>query len=259
MVITGNPVPIEKLKGIRENPSGREVDIEVEGAKPYVLEVLHYYATGAKSCEYEADGAVGRIHATYAGPPAGVTEVPQDRISLKTNEVQQSLFLNDRYIGIPKSIIKVIRDQIAKQDGTATAYRDATGEITAACLFANGFSNLGPLELFDSLLAQNDSFVLFARAIMRTRTVSPRFDTKVSQTDVGALFTAEQLSTALSGSTLPFQVPTMTLTADDVTQGRIVAWLKTQCDVDDTAGGQRQLTESWRMAKYLPGVYPVKV
>lgn len=256
IVVTGQLTPIEKIKRIRVTPSGQSTDVEVEGVRPYVLEMIQYYATipGLKDLQYEADGASAKIEATYAGPPAGVTEVPLDRISLRSVPQQLSLYLNDRYVWIPARVMKEIRQTLA--DGTN--YSEATGRITEACLFEGGLSNQIPLELYDSILIGNDSFEFVSRNITRTRTVSPRFNTNVAQADVGSLFTGDQLVTALSGSTLPFEVPALTLTAEDTTMGRIVAWRKTQCDVDDTAGGQRQLTESWQLAKWMPGVYPVK-
>jgi hypothetical protein len=246
IVVTGNPVPIEKLEEVDIGPSGMSYTIGIEGVKLFVEEMLGFYAMHATDIAYRANGATAKITARYAGPAPGVTEVPLDTISLKTSEIQQALYKNARYASLHPGTIDVIRRAVLSDE----EYSDKLDKIYAS---ANAHGTSGPLaqELFDWLLAGTDSYQVCVRTITRTRTVSQRFDRKVAQADMDKLFTPEQLATYL-GSGIPFTVPTLTLNAAEIALGLIVAWRKFMCDCDDTAGGQGQLVEAWQLAKWSP-------
>ena len=254
MVITGNPNPIEKIEAIDIEPNFRSYTLGIEGAKPFVLEMVNFYAAiGVTSLSYRANGAIAKITCRVAGgSPLGGAEVPIDKISLKTSELSQSLWLNAKYASLHPAVVKMIRQRIADGEEYASAVANLTDDANHY-----GSSQGLTLELYDWLLRGHDSFVSFQQTITRTRTVSPRFDRKLAESEVGYLFTPDQLVKYLGGNTIPFTVPTQTLTADEQTMGLIVAWQKFMCDCDDTAGGQSTLVEAWRLAKWSPH-YPVK-
>lgn len=252
MVVSGQLAPIEKLESVEIDSNGRAYTIKVEGAKPFVKAMIDTYASipGAK-VTYTADGAVGRIVARFTGPGAGITEVPLDRIALKTSEMEQPLYLNKRYVGLHPAVVKQIRQTVA--DGTN--YSDATGEITQAAITYWSSQGLA-LELYDWIVGGTDSFKVCVRTITRTRTVSPAFNRKIAQDDMEKLFTPQQLAEYL-GSAIPFTVPTLTLNAEEIAKGLVVAWRKFMCDCDDTATGQGEMVEAWQLAKWAPH-YDVK-
>lgn len=244
-VASGILTPFAKLIEVDVTPAGRSYTVQVDGIRPRVAELLAFYSIGARSASYRSYGAMGQIVAVYTGPEPGVTEIPIDKISLKTSQITQELYANARYSLLPPAVMKQIRQTV--QDGTD--YSDATGKITAACVTA-GISNGLALELYDWIVGGTDTFRVCARTITRTRTVSPRFDRTVSQADVEKLFTPAQLAGYL-GTAIPFTVPDLGLTAAEANKGLVVAWQKTMCDCDDTAGGQSTLTEAWELAKWV--------
>lgn len=260
IAITGDLSPRVKLLEYNSDANGQTYSLGASGAAAFVEPLLAGFILKASSVNYRLDGALAHITARYAGPRPGTTEVPKNSLSLKTTEQTLLLYANKRYAGLPQSVVKAVR---AAVDDTSMTHADGRAAINAAVLLttsdptAAAAMTLLAIELFDWILNGSDSFQTTLRTITRTQYVSQNYSVALSQADMELIFSVIQLATVL-GTALPFAVPAITLTADEIAKGYIVGWRKTQCDVEDTANYQRTLVESWTLAKWSGNHYDIK-
>lgn len=213
----------------------------------------------AESIRLDADGPTGTLVANYSRPAPGQVEIPQDTMELDCEELTQSIFVNAYFVGLHHDTIKEIRKQYEQHPDSNP--NDTDGSYGAALTEINKVAGkYGPTEVvkaddaFQFLTLQNDSFYNYAFTLNWTRTVSRFYPTNIDLADMNAIFGTAKL-VARTGNPKLFDVPPLTLTADDSAKGLVAGWRKRACKVSYLANGKMQLVQSWMLAKWNSKLY----
>lgn len=215
----------------------------------------------AESVRYKEDGAIATLTCRYAYSPNGVTEVPQETQELDTDAIQQHIFLNETFSALTAEIQHAILKETESKQSNSTnssGYRSALNNISKACSLAGlpGLTSIANTA-FDLLMSGTESFETYSFTLNRTRTVSRRYSTKISLSDINKVFNTEQL-VATVGNPLLFDVPTVALTSAEGGKRLMAGWRKKACRVVDVANGTRQMVEVWQLAKWSLNLYQAK-
>lgn len=223
-----------------------------DGPRPVLEGMLGQISVYADQVNFKSKGATARIQARYSGPRAGITEVPSETVELDTASTPISIYSAPRYAGLGTEIIKVVKVAVENSNPYKLDYGDIEEAINLK--YGAASPSKGPklalaLELYTYAVHGQDSFFFPVHTVTRTRTVSRRYSTKIDQADVNKVFTTQQLSTLL-GTQLLFAVPSLVLTAEEANIGLQVGWRKSLLRVNDAANRQRQMVETWELAKW---------
>jgi hypothetical protein len=220
----------------------------------------------AEEINVKTDGAVSTLTARYARPQNGKAEVPLETQELDTEAVQQPIFLNDTFASLTQDVVAEIRKQYEtkptvadKTKNTYTAALDAIAKVTKAYEVGTSTAVFDLAnKAFDLLQEGTENFENFSWILTRTRTVSRQYKTtKIEIQDINKIFTTEELA-AMVNNLLLFDVPSLVLTADDTRRRRFAGWRKKLAKVTDVANGQRQMIETWQLAKWSLDLYSKK-
>lgn len=217
----------------------------------------------AESIEFDTDpkGACTLV-ATYANKGTGVgqVEVPQETQELDTEAIQQSIFLNSRFQSLDQREQLLIRKVFENNE----TREDALLVLKAPIIPFEGqyiggvrpFNWALAIKAFD-LLNTTENYENHAFVLTRTRKVSRTYPGTLSLDAIGTLWTTEQLVTYTGNPTL-FEVPSITLNAQEAFKNLFAGWRMKQCRVTDVADGSRQMVEQWVLAKWSRDLYDLK-
>lgn len=191
---------------------------------------------------YTSDGTEAVIEAEYNLPQFGQKEIPVVIIDLHTYEVQTPSEFHAAFAGITDARIAEIK---------GIANRIMSGQ--SATLPTDGTE----LNLYDLLVRGQPAYIQLSYTLTRTVTASRFYPFTLSYTNDGKIFSAVQLSSELNSlDAIVPTLPALTLNASEIASGAYVAgWRKSAVHYQTASNGNRQLHETWQLAKWSSVLY----
>lgn len=223
---------------------GRQAEIDAIAAaeEPY-----------AEDVEVTGKGATYTCVARYAYDPTGGAEIPEESQEIDTEAVQQSIFTNPTFRVLPVETVHAVEQAFETKKDGATGYQDGIDAINATTANTT-YQNLAKAA-YDLLLEGAENYENYQFVMNRTRTVSSTYSTsQIDLSTIAKLYTTGQL-VAITGNPLLWNVPSVTLTAEETAKNLFAGWRKRVCRVQIVSTGQRQMIEQWALAKWSLYLY----
>lgn len=244
--------------------NGNVVESSWVGRADYLLADFLILATGGQQAEYTSDGTRGEVRVRYGNVPLdGNPEVPTVAFSMRTEEINQSIFKHPRFSALTFSVVKAIQDEIggggheiSSDNDTAAGYAGSFARIRNAAALASNDPDLA-LEAYRLMLAGDEHYLVTqSYTLTMTRTSSRGFDLPLIFADDGKLFSSNGLAN-YTATVLPFLIPQLnTLTSSQALQ-LVFAWRKRGTDVQDLTNGNVQVSEQWQSARWSLLLYSI--
>lgn len=213
-------------------------------------------SAGGKRAEYVRTGNDASVTVDYASNPAGSVEVPVVSITMRGEEITQSIFKHVVYSQLHPATIKVIKDE-------ATGTKDYIDAINAINLEADKHDNdeAAAEQAFNLLLAGTEHYISTeSYVVTRQATVSRNFvvgdlfsaDGKIISTNTLASYIGSALP---FNAPLPFIMPQFNLAVGADILQLVYGWRKRPTEYDITSNGNAQIIESWQSARWTNLLY----
>ncbi len=218
------------------------------GASSQIAALVDLASLNAESVQFNNEAPKATLIARYARHPLTGAESVQSKIEIKTEVIPQNVWLAPAYIGLPQSVIKTV----VRVFENNTVYTDAVAEIAASAVSDHDFSLAQ--ELYNLMIMGELHFESFTSSLTFTRIVSRYYSIRTSREELGKVFSTDQVA-AYIGDPILFDVPSLTVTADETAKFLVAGWRKRLADVNAVAGGSRTIVENWTLAKWNSKVY----
>lgn len=221
---------------IRVNVSpinGTMVRVEQTGTVPEVEGQLTRYP-GASEIDYEQDGPIARIQATFV-------EQVSSNLEIDFEEVTGSIFKNPYFASIVPDRIQAIKTaaDLAATIGIDEAIAD------------QGLTAL-EIEAFEFLVGEITDYVWDVPEITWTRTVPQDYNAAVDISQMGKIFTTDQV-VAIVGAPIIWSIPN-TVFNIGVPDGFSLGW-RMRIKVNFIANGGIQIIASFKFGAYANSLY----
>ncbi len=206
---------------------------------------------GAQSSDFSADGCKGTVVAQFGNNAQdGSVEVPTTSLTLRTEEISQSIFKHPNFSGIPIELVKLIQSE----HGSTKTYSESVTAIKLLCdVLAQPYD---PSLVAFGLLTAGDENYLVAQTYVLTmnRTTSAGFRLPLVFGNDGRLFTTTGLSNYIASS-LPWAIPAFNSFATSEALRYVYGWRKRGSDVNILPNGNSQLSEQWQSNRWSLYLY----
>jgi hypothetical protein len=209
------------------------------------------YHIGAQQSDFSAEGCKGTIVSRYGNAHwDGSTEVPTVSLTLRSEEISQSIFKHPNFSGIPIELVKLIQSE----HGGTRAYSESIAAIKLLCdVLAQPYD---PSLVAFGLITAGDENYLVSKTYVLTmnRTASAGFLLPLVFGNDGNLFTTNQLTNYVA-STLPWAIPAFNSFATSQALRYVYGWRKRGSDVNILPNGNQQLSEQWQSNRWSLYLY----
>jgi hypothetical protein len=199
------------------------------------------FIQGAQQADFKAEGCKGTVVSRYGNADyTGATEVPTVSLTLRTEEITQSIFKHPNFSGIPIELVKLIQ----AEHGSTKLYSESKAAIKLLCdVLQQPYDP--SLAAFDLLTGNQDSYeVAQTYALTMTRTASYSFALPLVFANDGKLFTTNQLANYIA-SPIPWAIPAFNSFATSEALRYVYGWRKRGSEVHILPNGNQQLQETW--------------
>jgi hypothetical protein len=249
MVIGTSPLE-QPLRYILSRVNGNTYEKTWIGHKAAIDLLAANEAPFAETIDVQGRGATYTLKATYAYNRTAGTEIINETQEIDTESVQQSVFTNPTFRGLPSDVVYKVRAAFENKLTDSAGYTTATGSFST-----DPTIQALAVKAFNLLLDGAESWENFTFVITRTRSVSRVYAaSQIDLSTINKLFTTAQL-TAITGNPLLWTIPTLTLTTDEVAKNLFSGWRKKICRVQDVSNGSRAMVEQWQLAKWSKDLY----
>lgn len=261
-MITLGPLPQEqKVKWRIDRTSGSSYRRTWYGTELQLKLIAQAETLFAETSEFDP-GSGGRCtlvcsYVNQIGP--NDPEVARETQEIDTEPVQQSILLSPAFQALDAREQLLLRKVFENQE----TYEDALLVFGAPAVAGVTQGGINPVryalavEAYNLMIMGAESFDNYAFALKRTRSVSRRYPGELDLTSINTLWTTAQL-VAYTGNPTLFEVPSLTLTADETVKNLFAGWRMKGCRVADVSDGSRQMVEEWQLAKWSRRLYALK-
>ncbi len=209
------------------------------------------FIQGGQQADFNAEGVKGTVVTRYGNAHwDGSTEVPTISLTLRCEEISQSIFKHPNFSGIPIELVKLIQSE----HSSTNLHSKSIAAIKLLCDVLDQPEEPSVVA-FDLLTAGDENYLVSQTYVLTmNRTASAAFLLPLVFANDGKLFTTTQLTTYVA-STLPWAVPAFNSFTTSEALRYVYGWRKRGSDVNILPNGNQQLSEQWQSNRWSLYLY----